>query len=61
MAYTYRIGKYEVTNNQYLEFLKAKATPGDPLELYDGQMQASARGGITRTGTGGCLTHISIR
>src|SRR2546421_6604909 len=33
VAYTYQIGKYEVTNSQYAEFLNAKAV-SDPYLLY---------------------------
>ena len=50
--YTYRIGKYEVTNAQYAEFLNAKAAIGDPLQLYDMQMSSGAVGGINRSGGG---------
>jgi formylglycine-generating enzyme required for sulfatase activity len=50
--YTYRIGKYEVTNSQYAEFLNAKAATGDPLQLYDTQMSSVAVGGINRSGGG---------
>ena len=32
--YTYNIGKYEVTNGQYAEFLNAVAATGDPNGLY---------------------------
>jgi hypothetical protein len=50
--YNFRIGKYEVTNAQYAEFLNAKATVGDTLELYNAEMSSSALGGILRTGNG---------
>jgi formylglycine-generating enzyme required for sulfatase activity len=50
--YEYHIGKYEVTNFQYVEFLNAKAANGDPLALYDEQMSSSAVGGINRSGGG---------
>src|SRR4029453_12023492 len=52
VAYPYRIGKYEVTNAQYAAFLNAKAALGDPLGLFNAQMQSQPRGGIERTGNG---------
>ena len=58
VADAYRMGKYEVTNGQYIEFLEAVATTGDPNGLYCveddhgyGGMDGSW-GGIERTGTG---------
>lgn len=47
----YRIGKYEVTNAQYVQFLNSVATVND-RDLYKSQMTSSDRGGITRTGDG---------
>jgi len=44
----YLIGKYEVTNAQWREFLTAKASVTDPHGLYDTGM-ASIYGGIDRT------------
>ncbi len=49
--YAYRIGKYEVTNAQYCEFLNAVAAE-DPHGLYHGGM-AGEYGGIVRKGQGG--------
>ena len=46
VADTYRIGKYEVTNGQYIEFLSAVATTTDPNGLYSSDMS-----GIERTGS----------
>jgi formylglycine-generating enzyme required for sulfatase activity len=51
VAYEYRIGVFEVTNAEYVEFLNAKAA-SDPLALYNANMGSEARGGITRTGSG---------
>ena len=52
VAHQYRIGKYEVTNWQYRQFLNAvAATNGDPNNLYDTDM-AGYWGGIGRTGSG---------
>lgn len=51
--YEYRIGKYEVTNAQYAEFLNAKAATSDPLGLYNNDMSQDFRGGIARTTSSG--------
>jgi len=58
VATTYRIGKYEVTNAQYAEFLNAKAK-SDPLGLYNADMAASAFGGITRSGSAGSYAYAA--
>jgi formylglycine-generating enzyme len=55
VAYNYWIGKYEVTNDQYCEFLNEKANlsyGSNVLGLFNPAMQSSARGGIYRTGSG---------
>jgi len=51
--YTYKIGKYEVTNAQYSEFLNAVANLGDPYVLYNPNMGAGWDdiGGICRSGS----------
>ncbi|HUT34937.1 MAG TPA: SUMF1/EgtB/PvdO family nonheme iron enzyme [Planctomycetota bacterium] len=51
VAYEYRIGRYEITNAQYREFLTNKAAVGDPNGLYNTDM-AGAYGGISRSGSG---------
>jgi formylglycine-generating enzyme required for sulfatase activity len=56
VAYDYRIGTYEVTNSQYVEFLNAKAA-SDPLGLYSEVMASDFRGGITRSGSDGSYTY----
>ncbi len=48
----YKIGKYEVTNTQYAEFLNAVAGT-DPNNLYNSNMGSSTSGGITRSGSPG--------
>ena len=58
VAYSYQIGKYEVTNAQYAEFLNAKAA-SDPLALYNTGM-GSGFGGITRSGVSGSFTYSAI-
>jgi formylglycine-generating enzyme required for sulfatase activity len=56
VAYSYRIGKYEVTNAQYAEFLNNTAA-SDPNGLYNSSMGSDARGGITQSGTSGSFTY----
>ena len=47
VANTYRISKYEVTNDQYTEFLNAVDPMGtNPNSVYNSFMTSSARGGI---------------
>jgi formylglycine-generating enzyme len=52
VATTFRIGKFEVTNAQYAEFLNAVAGD-DTHELFNGQMDfdSSSLGGIRQFGT----------
>ena len=56
--YTYNIGKYEVTNAQYIEFLNAVASH-DPNTLYNTDMGGDywETGGITRGGSDGGYTY----
>ena len=62
VAYEYKIGKYEVTNDEYCEFLNAVAKK-DPRSLYDGRMGGTddrtgeTYGGITRSGSYGSYTY----
>jgi formylglycine-generating enzyme required for sulfatase activity len=58
VASAYRIGKYEVTNSQYVEFLNAVAVD-DPNHLYDLAM-GQATGGITRSGSAGSYTYATV-
>jgi sulfatase modifying factor 1 len=59
VSYPYRIGKYEVTNAQYVEFLNAKAA-SDPLGLYDPSMGSDPNGGITLSGSDGSYPYATI-
>lgn len=55
--YGYTIGKYEVTLNQYTEFLNAVAKT-DPYGLYNGQMGLDANiAGISRSGVSGSYAY----
>lgn len=55
--YNYRIGKFEVTNAEYAEFLNFKAV-SDPLELYSPLMASEARGGILRQGAVNAYAYV---
>ncbi|MEI8374820.1 MAG: SUMF1/EgtB/PvdO family nonheme iron enzyme [Planctomycetota bacterium] len=54
VPYTYKIGKFEVNNEQYCEFLNAVAAT-DANDLYDGRMDGGPEnwGGIARSGDSG--------
>jgi formylglycine-generating enzyme required for sulfatase activity len=54
VPYSYSIGKYDVTNAQYCQFLNAKAASGDPYGLWNWYMgnNGDAEGGINRSGSG---------
>jgi len=58
VVYQYNIGKYEVTNAQYAEFLNAVAD-ADPNGLYNTDMDGGWNdiGGITRDGSDGDYTY----
>lgn len=51
VANAFQIGRLEITNGQYREFLNAKAAIGDPFALYSANM-AGSLGGIERSGSG---------
>jgi sulfatase modifying factor 1 len=54
VGYEYRIGKYEVTNDQFATFLNAVAWNGDTYEIFEPFfMGAAYYGGIERSGGGG--------
>lgn len=52
----FRIGRYEVTNGEYVEFLNAVAD-ADPNGLFNPSMESDARGGITRSGGSGSYSY----
>ncbi|MHC4063105.1 MAG: formylglycine-generating enzyme family protein [Planctomycetota bacterium] len=57
VAYTYNIGKYEVTAGQYTEFLNAVAAT-DTYGLYNTNMDSTSQGcQITQNGTSGSYTY----
>jgi formylglycine-generating enzyme required for sulfatase activity len=57
VAYTYQMGKYDVTAGQYCQFLSAVASVSDPYGLYDLNMDATyncnTTFGITRSNSSG--------
>ncbi len=59
VARDFRIGIHEVTNNQYAEFLNAKAAVADPLGLFNSSMQFDFIGGIARSGVSGSFTYAA--
>jgi sulfatase modifying factor 1 len=65
VAYAYKIGKYDVTNSQYIEFLNAKDPTGtNTLGLYNSDMSDATLGGIHFTAgnaNGGKYSVISGR
>lgn len=54
----YRIGKYEITNAQYVKFLNAVAIT-NPYGLYDSNMSSSNIGGITQSGSYGSYSYYT--
>jgi formylglycine-generating enzyme required for sulfatase activity len=59
VSYEYQIGKYEVTNTQYAEFLNAVAIT-DANGLYNTNMNDSTSfGGITRSGASGSYSYAA--
>ena len=59
VADSFRIMKYEFTNQQYTDFLNSVAST-DPYSLYDPGMQLYAPGGIVQSGQSGSYTY-SVR
>ena len=58
VSYAYRIGATEVTNEQYAEFLNAKAK-SDPLGLFYLNMDYARYGGIRRNGVDGSYVYTT--
>lgn len=56
VAAVFNIGKYEVSNREYAEFLNAKAA-SDPHSLYNLKMASSPMGGIIQGGAEGALAY----
>jgi formylglycine-generating enzyme required for sulfatase activity len=56
VAYDYQIGRTEVTNAQYVEFLNAVADD-DPNGLYNPSMATDTRAGIVRSGASGSYSY----
>ena len=56
VATSYRIMKYEFTNQQYADFLNSAART-DTYSLYNASMGSDPRGGITRSGTSGSYSY----
>lgn len=54
--YHYKIGKYLVTNCEYVEFLNAIAST-DTHFVYNENMESDARGGINRSGSPGSYSY----
>jgi formylglycine-generating enzyme required for sulfatase activity len=58
VGYEYEIGKFEVTNVQYVAFLNAIAG-SDPTGLFNQLMESNARGGIVRSGQDGNYSYAT--
>ena len=56
--YPYEISKYELSNQQYAEFLNAVASCEDPFGLYNKDMATGITGGIRRIGSAGAYKYI---
>jgi formylglycine-generating enzyme len=56
VGYGYLIGKTEITNAQYVEFLNSVAA-SDPYSLFHENMELSTFGGIVRSGSPGSFTY----
>jgi len=54
--YVYQMGTYEVSNQQYTDFLSAIGS-SDPYSLYSTSMATDVNGGINRTGATGSYAY----
>jgi hypothetical protein len=62
VAYAYQIGKYEVTNAQYTDFLNAADPTGANANgIYNANMGSDIRGGITYTSGAASGSKYTIR
>lgn len=59
VPYIYEIGKYEITNDEYAEFLNAVAKFNDLYSLYSLSLSQGLFGGIDRTGQQGSFAYCS--
>lgn len=60
VGYSYQIGKYDVTIQQYTDFLNA-AAKSDPYSLYDSNMASDLNiAGISQSGSDGAYTYSVI-
>ncbi|WP_013323382.1 formylglycine-generating enzyme family protein [Gloeothece verrucosa] len=59
VPYLYEIGKYEVTNQDYAQFLNAVAQSDDPYSLYHPNMATGLFGGIDRSFEAGKYTYLA--
>jgi len=59
VSYDYYIGKTEITNEQYVEFLNHVARNGDPYCLYSPSMSSGVVGGIDRKEENGEFFYFS--
>jgi len=57
--YNYYLSKYQITNNDYIEFLNAVAVIADPNGLFGDVLQSGARSGIIRSGTAGSYVYTT--
>ena len=58
VATSFKIMKYELTNQQYTDFLNSVAAT-DTYSLYDTDMSNDAKGGITQSGSSGAYTYLA--
>ena len=61
VAYTYQIGKYEVTIGQYATFLNAVAKESDPYTLWNKSMMSPNTQGISRNGSAGNYSYTVMQ
>ena len=58
VAASFRIAKYEFTNQLYTDFLNSVAAT-DTYSLYNASMGSDPRGGITQSGLSGAFTYLA--